>query len=314
MAHKAGYTAVMSHRSGETEDFDHRRPRGRHQLRADQDRLAGAFRSHREIQSAPAHRGGTWRPGDLCRARGVQGLRSIALGSFPDRLVARPGRSGLYPVARGIRRDAHARAFAQWTSPLEFKARRAAGLRSERLRDFVVPAVDAAAASETPFYHLVLDRVFPDDVYAAMLANMPEAADYRPMHGRTKGHDLADGTHTRVKIDLFPNTSATCRRKSARSGMWSAARCARGKCATRSCGACAPARAPLWPRLRQDRHVSDPGAHPRHSRLSDHAAHRHALEGHHRPALPAARSLEHAYRHHFPPEASRWFAAEGQNK
>jgi hypothetical protein len=33
---------------------------------------------------------------------------------------------------------------------------------------------------------------------------MPEARDYRPMHGRAKGHDLEDGTHTRVKIDLFP--------------------------------------------------------------------------------------------------------------
>src|SRR6201998_3244678 len=37
-----------------------------------------------------------------------------------------------------------------------------------------------------------------------MLANMRECSDYRPMHGRSKGHDLADGTHTRVKIDLFP--------------------------------------------------------------------------------------------------------------
>jgi len=73
-----------------------------------------------------------------------------------------------------------------------------------RVRDFVVKAVDAAAVSEAPFYHLVLDRVFPDDVYAAMLANMPASSDYRPMHGRSKGHDLADGTHTRVKIDLFP--------------------------------------------------------------------------------------------------------------
>ncbi len=77
-------------------------------------------------------------------------------------------------------------------------------LAIERLRDFVVTSVDAAAASEAPFYHLVLDRVFPDDIYAAMLAHMPAAADYRPMHGRSKGHDLADGTHTRVKIDLFP--------------------------------------------------------------------------------------------------------------
>jgi hypothetical protein len=77
-------------------------------------------------------------------------------------------------------------------------------LAAERLCEFVVRAVEAAPAYETPFYHLVLDRIFPDDVYAAMLANMPEAADYRPMHGRSKGHDLADGTHTRVKIDLFP--------------------------------------------------------------------------------------------------------------
>jgi hypothetical protein len=82
-------------------------------------------------------------------------------------------------------------------------------LAAERLREFVVRAVvvravEGAPAYETPFYHLVLDRIFPDDVYAAMLANMPEAADYRPMHGRSKGHDLADGTHTRVKIDLFP--------------------------------------------------------------------------------------------------------------
>jgi hypothetical protein len=73
-----------------------------------------------------------------------------------------------------------------------------------RVRAGVAAAVDAAPASDTPFLHLVLDRVFPDDVYAAMLANMPEADDYRPMHGRSKGHDLADGTHTRVKIDLFP--------------------------------------------------------------------------------------------------------------
>jgi hypothetical protein len=77
-------------------------------------------------------------------------------------------------------------------------------LAIERLRDFVVASIEAAPAFDAPFYHLVLDRIFPDDVYAAMLANMPAAADYRPMHGRSKSNDLADGTHTRVKIDLFP--------------------------------------------------------------------------------------------------------------
>ena len=74
----------------------------------------------------------------------------------------------------------------------------------ERLTSFIADSIDAARAVERPFFHLEFDRVFPDDVYAQMLALMPEAADYRPMHGRSKGNDLADGTHTRVKIDLFP--------------------------------------------------------------------------------------------------------------
>ena len=77
-------------------------------------------------------------------------------------------------------------------------------LAVERLRDFIAASVDAAPSFDAPFTHLVLDRVFPEDVYALMLTNMPESSDYRPMHGRSKGHDLADGTHTRVKIDLFP--------------------------------------------------------------------------------------------------------------
>ncbi len=74
----------------------------------------------------------------------------------------------------------------------------------ERLSDFVAKSVEEARAVEKPFFHLEFDRVFPDDVYARILRLMPEARDYRPMHGRSKGHDLEDGTHTRVKIDLFP--------------------------------------------------------------------------------------------------------------
>jgi hypothetical protein len=77
-------------------------------------------------------------------------------------------------------------------------------LAIENLRDYIAASIDAASSFDAPFTHLVLDRVFPEEVYAQMLANMPEANDYRPMHGRSKGHDLADGTHTRVKIDLFP--------------------------------------------------------------------------------------------------------------
>jgi len=78
-------------------------------------------------------------------------------------------------------------------------------LAVERLCDFVVKSIDAAPRFDAPFTHLVLDHVFPDDVYAAMLANMPEASDYRPLVlGRSKGYDLVGGDYTRVKIDLFP--------------------------------------------------------------------------------------------------------------
>jgi hypothetical protein len=72
------------------------------------------------------------------------------------------------------------------------------------LSQFVAASVDAAPASEAPFPHLVLDHVFPDDLYDAMMNAMPVVSDYRPMSGRAKGLDAADGTHTRVKIDLFP--------------------------------------------------------------------------------------------------------------
>ena len=74
----------------------------------------------------------------------------------------------------------------------------------ENLGRFVAASIDAAQSGDAPFYHLMLGHVFPENTYAAMLAAMPLASDYRPMSGRAKGNDMADGTHTRVKIDLFP--------------------------------------------------------------------------------------------------------------
>ena len=68
----------------------------------------------------------------------------------------------------------------------------------------VVANVDAGRAVEKPFFHLEFDRVFPEDVYDAMIAHMPNAADYRPLPGRNGGNLLEDGSSTRVKIDLFP--------------------------------------------------------------------------------------------------------------
>ena len=62
-ARAAGYTAVMSHRSGRDRGHDDRRPRRRDRLRPDQDRRAVALRSRREVQPAAAHRGGARRRG-----------------------------------------------------------------------------------------------------------------------------------------------------------------------------------------------------------------------------------------------------------
>ena len=53
--------------------FHHRRSRGRHQLRPDQNRLVGALRPHRQVQPASAHRAATRRAGEICGQGGVEG-------------------------------------------------------------------------------------------------------------------------------------------------------------------------------------------------------------------------------------------------
>ena len=57
MADAAHYAAVISHRSGETEDTTIADHRGRDHRDADQDRLAVPLRSRRQVQPAAAHRG-----------------------------------------------------------------------------------------------------------------------------------------------------------------------------------------------------------------------------------------------------------------
>jgi hypothetical protein len=72
------------------------------------------------------------------------------------------------------------------------------------LVEAVVANIKAGRAVERPFFHLQFDRVFPDDIYARIIAAMPVAADYRPLPGRNNGNIRPDGSSTRVKIDLFP--------------------------------------------------------------------------------------------------------------
>src|ERR1700730_12561289 len=75
----------------------------------------------------------------------------------------------------------------------------------KKLIDFVVESTQRGRADDVPFHHLSLDRVFPDNFYAAMLQAMPAASDYRAMSGKTKvGSSRPDRKPTRTKIDLFP--------------------------------------------------------------------------------------------------------------
>ena len=69
---------------------------------------------------------------------------------------------------------------------------------------YLVDSIEQAHASDVPFYHLRFDRVFPDNIYAAMLREMPGSQDYRALPGRNNVNILDDGSPTRVKIDLFP--------------------------------------------------------------------------------------------------------------
>lgn len=70
------------------------------------------------------------------------------------------------------------------------------------LSGFIVASIDAARVKQQPFYNLEFDRVFPDDIYGAMLDAMPRANSYR--RSSRKDDILPDGTVTRAKIDLFP--------------------------------------------------------------------------------------------------------------
>ena len=73
-----------------------------------------------------------------------------------------------------------------------------------KLSEFLVGSIEQARAVEKPFYHLQFDRVFPQDIYDAMMREMPVDRDYRALPGRNNVNILDDGSATRIKIDLFP--------------------------------------------------------------------------------------------------------------
>ena len=79
MAADAGYSSIVSHRSGETEDATIADIAVATSASADQDRLDVAFRSHREVQPAAAHRRRARRQGAL-RGQGRVSGQDISPG------------------------------------------------------------------------------------------------------------------------------------------------------------------------------------------------------------------------------------------
>ena len=69
-----------------------------------------------------------------------------------------------------------------------------------RITDHVAAAIDAAPVGQDPFFHLRLANIFPPDVYAKMMQEMPVASDYRRMSGRTKSTRSMNGGGTRVGL------------------------------------------------------------------------------------------------------------------
>ena len=91
MARDAGYTAVISHRSGETEDTTIADLAVGHRCRADQDRGAVAHRSGRQVQPAAADRGGAGGAGLLPGPGRIQEVMAPSRAAQPrlrgERLV-----------------------------------------------------------------------------------------------------------------------------------------------------------------------------------------------------------------------------------
>jgi hypothetical protein len=73
-----------------------------------------------------------------------------------------------------------------------------------RLQKHIAQAVRSAQSFDEPFFHLVLDNIFPDDIYAEMQELMPSANHFRALAGRGNVNIRDDGSATRVKVDLFP--------------------------------------------------------------------------------------------------------------
>ena len=165
------------------------------------------------------------------------------------------------------------------------------------ITDHIVESVRRADARTEPFFHLILDGVFPDDTYAAMINSMLSSASQgasRAAQYQHPGGWNVDARQGRSVPRAPPSSDGRtespvdeCRARALRTRSQGRLRRAIGAGA----GASLRRRLPVgWP-------FSYPDADPRHLRVPYPRAYGHALEGHNSPALPAARLVARWYWH-----------------
>lgn len=86
------------------------------------------------------------------------------------------------------------------TAPVRAAPQPTTSARRERIVAHMVGQVAAATVEDAPFQHFYLKPVFPADVYAEILASLPDRGSYRPLN--IKRWHNANGESTRDQLFL----------------------------------------------------------------------------------------------------------------
>ena len=171
----------------------HRRPRGRHQLRSDQDRRARAQRPRRQVQPAPAHRGGA-RPG---------GRRTSARRALPARVG---GAVAERPRRRRARAEVHAtRSRPPSRREVEGGAAEPVPAEARRAASGAPAAVDELALLLVVLVGLLFAFVYPTRTFLDQRADTNKA---RTQLERAAGRERARSRASRSACRPTPRSSA----------------------------------------------------------------------------------------------------------
>ena len=86
-----------------------------------------------------------------------------------------------------------------------------------QILEHMLEQIDRTPSCDEPYSHIFFEQLFPDDIYAEMMAAMPCPRDYRPL-SLTK-HQKADGTSTRDVLPL--NAEGLSRMSESQRQLWS---------------------------------------------------------------------------------------------